>query len=93
MVVRNDDAMTISQQKLGRFVVIRRYRWALASGIFWSVSVLIYVTLGVLAAARGKALGGQEIYWLVLSVAFTIQSGIAVVWNRRERAAGRPNLN
>ena len=66
---------------------------ALATAIFWSACELTYVTLAVLAAVRGRPLCGQEIFWLALSVAFTIQSGIAVVSHRRERAAGRLNLN
>lgn len=77
------------RDKLGRLVVIRRYRWALASAVFWSICALVYVALGVLAAAKGRSLGVQEIFWLVLSVAFVVQSGIALTWHRRERAAGR----
>lgn len=81
--------MPMSQEQLGRFVVIRRYRWALASAVFWSICALIYITLGVLAAATGKSLGVQEIFWLVLSVGFVVQSGIALIWHRSEHAAGR----
>jgi len=81
--------MPISQEKLGRFVVIRRYRWALAAAVFWSISALIYITLSVLAVVRGKPPGAFEIFWLVLSVGFGVQSGIALIWHRREHAAGR----
>jgi len=87
--VMQDMSMPISQEKLGRFAVIRRYRWALAGSIFWSISTLVYITLIVLAAVTGRSLGFQEIFWLVLSVGFVIQSGISVMWHRRERAAGR----
>ena len=85
--------MPISQEKLGHFVVIRRYRWALAGSMFWSISTLIYISLIVLAAATGKSLGFLEIFWLVLSVCFVIQSGTSLVWHRRERAAGRFQVN
>lgn len=85
--------MPISQETLGRFTVIRRYRWALAGSIFWSMSTLIYITLIVLAVATGKSPGFQQLFWLVLSVGFVIQSGISFVWHRRERAAGRSEVD
>ena len=81
--------MSIRQAKLGRFAFIRRYRWALAGSVFWSIATLIYITLIVLAVATGRSLGFLQIFWLVLSVGFLIQSGISLVWHRRERAAGR----
>lgn len=85
--------MQISQDKLGRWVVIRRYRWAIASAVFWSNCVLVYVVLVVLAAAKGRSPSVQEIFWLVLSVAFLVQSGIALTGHHRERAAGRTEVN
>ncbi len=85
--------MTISQEKLGRFAVIRRYRWALAGSVFWSISALVYITLIVVAVVTGESVGFQEIFWLVLSVGFVVQSGISLVWHRRERAAGRFEAN
>lgn len=84
--------MPISQEKLGRFAVIRRYRWALAGSIFWLVCALIYITFVVLSLVKGKPIGFQEVLWLILSLVFMVQNGISLVWHRRERAVGRIEL-
>ena len=81
--------MPISQEKLGHFAVIRSYRWALAASIFWSISTLAYITLIVLAVVKGKALSFYQVFWLVLSIGFVVQSDISLVWHRRERVASR----
>ncbi|WP_090478179.1 hypothetical protein [Nakamurella panacisegetis] len=53
--------------------------------IFWSISVVVHIVLVV----AGISLGLQEIWWLTLSVALVVQSGVSLVWHRRERTAGR----
>lgn len=68
--------MPISQEKLGHFVVIRRYRWALVGAVAWSISILASISLIVLAVVTGKSLSFQEISGLSSVSASLFKAGV-----------------